>query len=86
MTQKQMDDTKNYFHSHDIGLVAYLLCRNFELVSLDKVMKNKVLFILKRTNRIDIEIKKYWDFNSLVDAQTYFNQLKRLKNQIFSSE
>lgn len=81
-----LDDTKNYFYSHDIGLVAYLLCQSFELVGLDKALRNKVLFILKRGDGIDVEVKKYWDFKSSVDAQTYFNQIKRLKNQIFSSD
>ncbi|VVB55110.1 Uncharacterised protein [uncultured archaeon] len=78
------DDTDT-FQSHDIGLVAYLLCQNFELVGLDKAIKNKVLFIIKKEEGIDTEIKKYWDFKSSVDAQSYFNQVKRLKNQIFSS-
>ena len=81
-----LDDTERYFYSHDIGLIGYLLCQNIELVGLDKAVKNKVLFILKRGDDIDAEIKKYWDFKSSVDAQTYFNQIKRLKNQIFSSE
>ena len=82
----QLNNTKTYFYSHDIGLVAYLLCQDFELVGLDKVIKNKVLFILKRGDKKDTEIKKYWDFKSLVDAQSFFNQIKRLKNQIYSSE
>ena len=85
-TYLPLGDTQNYFYSHDIGLVAYLLCQNFELVGLDKAVKNKVLFILKRGDGIDTEVKKYWDFKSSVDAQSYFNQIKRLKNQIFSSE
>jgi len=85
-TYLPLDDTQNYFYSHDIGLVAYLLCQNFELVGLDKAVRNKVLFILKRGEGIDTEVKKYWDFKSSVDAQSYFNQIKRLKNQIFSSE
>lgn len=84
-TYVPLDDTDNYFYSHDIGLVAYLLCLDFELVGLDKAIRNKVLFILKKKSDIDAEIKKYWDFKSAVDAQTYFNQIKRLKNQIFSS-
>ena len=84
-TYVPLDDTDNHFYSHDIGLVAYLLCLDFELVGLDKAMRNKVLFILKKKSDIDTEIKKYWDFKSAVDAQTYFNQIKRLKNQIFSS-
>jgi hypothetical protein len=81
-----LDDTERFFYSHDIGLVGYLLCQNFELVGLDKAVRNKVLFILKRGEGIDTEVKKYWDFKSSVDAQSYFNQIKRLKNQIFSSE
>ncbi len=79
------NDTERFF-SHDIGLVGYLLCQDFELVDLDKAIRNKVLFILKKNDKIDTEIKKYWGFKSSVDAQTYFNQIKRLKNQIFSSE
>ncbi len=85
-TYLPLDDTKNYFYSHDIGLMAYLLCQSFELVGLDKAVRNKVLFILKRNGEIDAEVKKYWGFKSAVDAQTYFNQIKRLKNQIFSSD
>ncbi len=81
-----LDDTERFFYSHDIGLIGYLLCQNFELVGLDKAVRNKVLFILKRGDGIDTEVKKYWDFKSSVDAQTYFNQIKRLKNQIYSSD
>ncbi|OGJ49712.1 hypothetical protein A2335_02965 [Candidatus Peregrinibacteria bacterium RIFOXYB2_FULL_32_7] len=83
----QLDDTNNYFYSHDIGLIAYLLCKNFEVFSLDKTVKNKVLFIMKRKKNksIDKAVKQYWDCKTCVDAQNFFNQLKRLKNQIFSA-
>ena len=80
------DDTERFFCSHDIGLIGYLLSKNFELVGLDKTVRNKVLFNIKRRDDLDLEIKKYWDFKSSVDAQSYFNQIKRLKNQIFSSD
>lgn len=78
-------DSDHFFSSHDIGLVAFLLSKKFELASLDKTFKNKVLFNLKKDDDIDEAINDYWNFKSSVDAQTYFNQLKRLKNQIFSS-
>ena len=84
-TYLPLNDNKNYFYSYDISLIAYLLCKNFSLVGLDKAMRNKILFILKREHGLDVEIKNFWDFKSCVDAQTYFNQIKRLKNQIFSS-
>ena len=83
--QKGQSSEEKVFQSHDIGLVAYLLCQKFELIGLDKALKNKVLFILKRGDGLDEAVKSYWDFKSSVDAQSYFNQIKRLKNQIFSS-
>jgi len=79
-----LNDTTTYFQSHDIGLVGFLLCQDFELTSLDKTMKNKVLFIIERKDGLDEAIQNYWNFSSSVDAQSYFNQIKRLKNQIYS--
>ena len=79
------NNEEKLFSSYDIGLVAYLLCLKHELVTLNKAIKGKVLFILKRERNTDESVKNYWAFNSSVDAQTYFNQIKRLKNQIFSS-
>jgi len=85
-TYLPLDDTERFFYSHDIGLCAYLLCQKVELAGLDKSVRSKVLFILKRDKGLDKEIKRYWNFESSVDAQSYFNQVKRLKNQIWSSE
>lgn len=79
-----IENAETHFYSHDIGLVAYLLCEGFELESLDKVQRNKVMFILTKQEGLDDAIKNYWNFRSSVDAQSYFNQIKRLKNQIYS--
>lgn len=93
MTQKKpkeltyipLGDKENYFYSHDIGLISYLLCfEDHELAGMDKGVKNKVLFILTRSEITDKEVKNYWESKTSIDAQTYFNQLKRLKNQIHS--
>jgi hypothetical protein len=45
------------------------------------------MFIMKREQKRDIDafVRSFWNSEkALVDAQTYFNQLKRLKNQIHS--
>ena len=73
------------FSSHDLGLIACLLCLDFELVKIDKTNSQKVEFIIKRKKGLEDEIKNYWAYKCPVDGQTYFNNLKRLKNQIFSS-
>lgn len=87
LTYVPLDDDSNYFYSYDLGLCAYLNCIGFRLHSLDKSSGTKVLFIIKRDDR-DMEeyVQAFWNSeNAAVDAQTYFNALKRLKNQIHSS-
>lgn len=80
-----LDDHKKYFYSHDIGLIAYLLCLDdHELAGMDKEIKNKVLFIITRSKNTDKEINNFWESKTSIDAQKYFNQIKRLKNQIYS--
>lgn len=78
------EESNDLYYSFDLGLVAYLLCLDFELVELDRSMGKKVRFILRRNKEIDNEVKKYWDYRTSIDAQTYFNQLKRVKNQLYS--
>jgi len=78
------EDSSDLYYSFDLGLVAYLLCIDFELVELDRSMGKKVRFVLRRRKGIDNEVKKYWDCSTSIDAQTYFNQLKRVKNQLYS--
>ena len=85
LTCVPLNDKDNYFYSYDIGLAAYLLCLDgHELASMDKEVKNKVLFILTRCEITDEEVRNYWESKTSVDAQSYFNQLKRIKNEVHS--
>lgn len=81
-----LDDHTNYYYSNDLGLVAYLTCdQRYELESLDKAIINRVVFILRRNGRdIESDVNDYWNGDTSVDAQKYFNQLKSLKSQIYS--
>lgn len=79
-----LDDNASYFYCHDLGLVGGLLCSGCKLAGMDKSSK-KVLFVLERNNGIEDKVASYWNSQLVVDAQTYFNQIKRLKNQMFSS-
>jgi hypothetical protein len=72
------------YSTTDLGLSAALLATGFELISLNKQNPNKVVFIFTRKTGIDEAIKDYWNNNLKVDAQGYFNAIKRLKNQIYS--
>jgi hypothetical protein len=79
-----LDDEKNFYHSYDIGLVAYLLSKKYILSAMEKVGK-KAKFIIERDEHIETEAQNYWNSKTLIDAQSYHNQLKRLKNQLYNS-
>lgn len=77
-------DGEKHWSSHDLGCSAALLSLGFNLLALDKENPQKVKFIFEWAEGIDESIKSYWDYGLMVDGQTYFNALKRLKNQIYS--
>ncbi len=87
-TQEELEyipiDGEKYWSSHDLGCSAALLSLGFNLLTLDKENPQKVKFIFEWTEDIDESIKAYWDHGLMVDGHTYFNALKRLKNQIYS--
>lgn len=73
------------FRSHDLGLVACLLAKDFSLDGIEISDSKRALFSVKQKTGLQDAIDDYWSSKCFVDAQTYFNQLKRLKNQIYSS-
>lgn len=78
------DQNTDSFKSYDLGLVACLLSRGFNLLKLERSQTGRALFIVEEHEGLQQTIESYWAFECAVDAQTYFNQLKRLKNQIYS--
>lgn len=80
--QPNFDQT--YFTTYDLGLAATLLATGFALDYLDNTNPRKVQFVFKRRSTLDAVIQNYWGNTCHVDAQTYFNALKTLKNRIYS--
>ncbi len=80
-----LDDEKNYFYTFDLGCSAALISVGFELVSLDKENPRKVRFIFERENSISEMVDQYFAGNLEVSARTLFDNIKMLKNRIYSS-
>ena len=72
------------FQSFDLGLVGALLTDGFKLVSLDKTNPKKVSFHFAHEDGIQEAAVDYFSNDFQVDAQTYFNHIKSLKNRIYS--
>lgn len=80
----QPDFNQTYFTTYDLGLAATLISTGFVLDHLDNINPRKVQFVFKRRNTLDAVIQNYWANTCHVDAQTYFNAIKTLKNRIYS--
>jgi len=72
------------FLTFDLGLASALVSIDYELVGLDKTNSKKVQFIFKRAESIDLAINNYWQDNLKINARTLFDNVKMLKNRIYS--
>ena len=72
------------FSTFDLGLANTLATLKYELIKLDKTDPKKVRFIFQETKDIEQTMLKYWNDEITVPALTFFNNLKTLKNRIYS--
>lgn len=79
-----MEYSNQYFSTYDLGLASALVATGFLLDHLDKTYPQKVKFVFTRTQQQDEVIQAYWAGNLQVSALTYFNNIKVLKNRIYS--
>jgi len=79
-----LGNSKEYFQTSDLGLATALCCRSYELLSLDKQDPRKVSFIFKREFGIEDDADAYWSNELETKARAYFDNLRTLKNRIYS--
>lgn len=79
-----LDDPQNFFYTYDLGASAALVCVGYELVALDKANPRKVQFIFARTSGIEEAVNEYFSDKLQVRARSLFDNVKMLKNRIYS--
>ena len=75
-----------YFETSDLGLSAALITASYPVDHLDKHDSSKVKFIFSRDDGMDDVIQLYWANELKLSLLAYFNNLKMLKNRIYSDE
>lgn len=73
------------FQTFDLGLASALISAGYHLLNLDKSNPRKVQFFFKDSNSIQVVVENYWSDSLKVNARTHFENLKMLKNRIYSS-
>lgn len=79
----EKDKQDNYF-TFDLGAAASLVTVGFELVALDKSNSRKVQFVFHRTDGIEKVVDDYWADRLETKARALFDNIKMLKNRIYS--
>jgi len=72
------------FLTFDLGLASALVTFGYKLLKLDKGNPRKVQFIFRREVDIEKVADDYWADCLEVKARAFFDNVKMLKNRIYS--
>lgn len=74
------------YATFDLGSAAALITENFELLTLDRINPRKVRFIFKRKAGIERVVNDYWSDKLKQKSRSFWDNVKNLKNRLYSSE
>lgn len=83
-TQSANEDYRNYFYTYDLGAAAALVSSGFQLALLDKTNPNKVQFAFTKEAGMERVMDDYWADRLEVKARSFFDNIKMLKNRLYS--
>ena len=83
-TPKDYLAAHDQFITYDIGLASVLVSLGYTLWDIDKSTPKKSQFIFKRDEHIDQMVDEYWDGSLSVPARGLFDNMKMLKNRLYS--
>lgn len=78
------ENPSSIFTTYDLGVSAALLSAGFELQGLERTNPRKVLFVFKHKKDIEKYANNYFSDKLKVKARSYFDNLKALKNKLYS--
>lgn len=76
---------KKVWTTYDLGVAAALLCSGYELYSLDRANPRKAMFVFRYAATIDDTANAYIADRLELNARAFFDQLKSLKNRLYSA-
>ena len=73
------------FLNYDIGLSSALTTLHYELLTLNRDNPRKIGFVFARTPELEQTAQEYFAGRLMLDARSFFENIKMLKNRIYSS-
>lgn len=78
-----LDDWKNYFYTSDFDLSVTLICKGYDLATIDAEPNNKMIFVFKNNVGIEGVVDGYWSNRVVVNPLEFANARKNLKSRIY---
>jgi len=72
------------YQTYDLGCASALVSAGFEIASIDKTNLRKVQFKFHKEIKLEETVEKYWADKLKINARTFFDNVKMLKNRIYS--
>ena len=67
----------------DLAL-ATALATKFPIKEINSDDPKRVIFFFHKSKELEEMVKLYWDKQCLIDAQTYFQQLRQIKSRLYN--
>ncbi|OGZ78706.1 MAG: hypothetical protein A2528_03375 [Candidatus Staskawiczbacteria bacterium RIFOXYD2_FULL_37_9] len=91
LSKNQLPKNKNatsdngFLSTYDLGVSASLITAGFELFSLDRTNPRKIKFSFYLGAGIEKVVNDYWANKLEIKARAFFDNIKMLKNRIYSN-
>lgn len=78
------DNSTEYHRIADLACCAALISNGFKLSALDRSNPRRVQFLFAHEPEIAAVEAKFWEDDLLVNARTYFDNLKVIKSRLYA--
>jgi len=79
-----IEDTENYLCTFDFDLAVFLICKEYELETIDTKAGKRLVFVFKKDDRMIMDtIDEYWSNKTTVNPLDFVNVRKNLKSRIY---
>ena len=76
---------ENYVQTSDLALATCLCYFGYSIDEIDKSNPRKAQFVIKRDEKIDDYIKKFWRHELTVEPVAFINLIKEIKNRLYDN-
>lgn len=78
-----LGDYQNYMYISDIDIASTCICKNHELLSIEKLNDTKATFVFRNQEGISKIVEDFWDNKLEVHPLEFANARKNLKSRIY---